>query len=271
MLSPVCELRAAATQSFTVSDPAAKCAGVAALQAAAVSGAVVLDTAQIFTNHQAPGRPARPLLIHPARVPRRRLGTPAGRAALIHALAHIEFNAINLALDAIAQFPNLPAAYYFDWLQVAAEEAHHFELLVARLATLGHGYGDFSAHDGLWEVAAKTRHDPLARMALVPRILEARGLDVTPGLQARLQAVGDVESAAILEIVLRDEIGHVAIGNQWFAFLCRQRGCAPSATFLALCTTHAIKPPHPPFNLPARRAAGFDDVELSALMALAQN
>ncbi len=271
MVSPIRELRAAAAEAFALADPAAKCATVAALQRAAAQRVLSVDPAHMFNSHQQPGRPARPVLIHPARVPRRRLGTPAGRAALIHALAHIEFNAINLALDAIARFPALPEAYYFDWLKVAAEEAHHFELLVARLADFGHGYGDFSAHDGLWEVAAKTRHDPLDRMALVPRILEARGLDVTPGLQARLQAVGDAETAAILAIVLRDEIGHVAIGNQWFTFLCHQRGCAPHATFLALCKTHAIKLPHPPFNLPARRAAGFDDEELSALAALAQN
>lgn len=271
MVNPLRELRAAAAQAFALADPAAKCASVAALQTAAAQGALSLDTAHIFTTHQEPGRPARPLLIHPAKVPRRRLGTPAGRTALIHALAHIEFNAINLALDAIARFPDLPEAYYFDWLKVAGEEAHHFDLLVARLMDFGHGYGDFPAHDGLWEVAAKTCHDVLARMALVPRILEARGLDVTPGLQARLQAVGDVASAAILEIVLRDEINHVAIGNHWFTFLCRQRGCVPPATFLTLCETHAIKPPHPPFNVPARRAAGFDDDELSAWVVLAQN
>ena len=270
-MSAVLELRAAASVAFTLCDPLAKRAAVAQLQEIATRHAAQVDTTRVLVEHQDPGRPDRPVLVHPARVPRRRLGTPAGRAALIHALAHIEFNAINLALDAIARFPGLPEIYYFDWLKVAAEEAHHFELLVHRLGTLNHDYGDFLAHDGLWEVASKTRHDPLARMALVPRILEARGLDVTPGLQARLRTVGDDESAAILEIILRDEIGHVAIGNQWFKFLCQQRGHEPQAMFLSLCETHGIKPPHPPFNLPARLAAGFSEVELSALQARPQS
>ena len=210
----------------------------------------------------APGRPVRPHLVHPARVVRRRLGSPAGRAALIHAIAHIEFNAINLALDAVCRFGGMPADYYTDWMQVAVEEAKHFSLLRAHLNKLGHDYGDFSAHDSLWEMAEKTTDDVLARMALVPRILEARGLDVTPALRERLSQVGDQAAAAILDIILADEVGHVAIGNKWFVVLCTERGAKPRETFERLAAERAAPWPRPPFNRLARLAAGFDEAEL---------
>lgn len=271
MTQPSLELRAAAARALELCDPRAKCAALANLQGACADGRVVLAAAQPHETPDVPGRPTRPLLVHPARVPKRRLGSAAGRAALIHALAHIEFNAINLALDASVRFAGLPAAYYFDWLRVACEEARHFEWLTARLAALGHAYGEFPAHDGLWEAAYKTRLDALARMALVPRILEARGLDVTPGLQARLRIVGDEESAAVLDIILRDEIGHVAIGDRWFRHLCAERGLEPHAAFVALCDTHAVKRPQPPFNVEARRRAGFAEQELSALAGSSQS
>ena len=210
----------------------------------------------------APGRPVRPLLVHPARVARRRLGSPAGRAALIHAIAHIEFNAINLALDAVCRFGGMPADYYTDWMQVAVEEAQHFSLLRAHLNSLGHDYGDFSAHDSLWEMAEKTTDDVLARMALVPRILEARGLDVTPALRERLSQVGDQAAAAILDIILADEVGHVAIGNKWFHALCVERGVSPQASFEAYIAERAAPRLRPPFNRAARLAGGFTIAEL---------
>lgn len=184
---------------------------------------------------------------------------------MIHALAHIEFNAINLALDAIWRFPGMPQAYYTDWLQVAAEEAQHFNMLAGHLGNLGYQYGDFPAHDGLWEMADKTRHDILARIALIPRTMEARGLDVSPGLRAKLAQAGDTDAAAILDIILRDEIGHVRIGNRWFDWLCRQRDQEPADTYSALTGAYRMPALRGPFNLDARRAAGFTDEELVEL------
>lgn len=213
-----------------------------------------------------PGRPERPLLIAPRDVPRRGLGSEAGRAALIHAVAHIEFNAINLALDACWRFREMPAAYYRDWLGVAQDEARHFMLLSARLAQLGVAYGDLPAHNGLWEAAEKTAQDVLLRMALVPRVLEARGLDVTPGMILRLQEVGDAETVAILEVILREEVGHVAVGTRWFQHLCTQRGLDPQTTFHRLLAEHRVKV-HPPLNREARQQAGFDADELDRLLA----
>ncbi|HEX7383658.1 MAG TPA: ferritin-like domain-containing protein, partial [Burkholderiaceae bacterium] len=212
-----------------------------------------------------PGRPARPHLVAPSRLPRRSAFTPAGRAALLHAIAHIEFNAINLALDAVWRFAGLPVDYYLDWLRVAREEARHHALLAGHLASLGHAYGDFDAHDGLWAMAEKTRGDVLARMALVPRTLEARGLDATPPLQRSLERAGDARAVEILDVILADEIGHVAIGNRWYRFLCLRAGLDPLAHYAALSARYAAPRLKPPFNLDARRAAGFDDDELAAL------
>ena len=212
-----------------------------------------------------PGRPARPQLVSPAHVPRRSLHTPQGRAALLHAVAHIEFNAINLALDAIWRFASMPADYYRDWARVAAEEALHFSLLSEHLASLGHAYGDFDAHDGLWTMVEKTKHDIVARMALVPRTLEARGLDATPPMQAKLAQAGDPRAVEILGVILRDEVGHVAIGNRWYRWLCACEGLDPIAHFEQLLVTHHAPRPKPPFNLDARRRAGFDDEELKRL------
>lgn len=193
--------------------------------------------------------------------------TTEGRAALIHALAHIEFNAINLALDAVWRFSEMPRDYYQDWLQVAKEEAYHFSLLRAHLQSLGFDYGDFDAHNSLWEMVEKTQGDVLARMALVPRTLEARGLDATPPLKHKLMQAGDQAAAAILDIILHDEIGHVAIGNRWFYYLCDQRGLDRHSTFEQL--RHAYQAPalRPPFNLSARKQAGFSDLELAYLQA----
>jgi uncharacterized ferritin-like protein (DUF455 family) len=209
-----------------------------------------------------PGRPVRPPLVHPARVPRRGLATATGRAALIHAITHIEFNAINLALDASCRFAGMPAEYHADWLRIASEESLHFTLLRQHLRTLGHDYGDFEAHDGLWEMASATRDDVLARMALVPRILEARGLDVTPGLRDRLAAHGDLAAAKILERILRDEIGHVAVGNHWFAWLCQREGRSADAEFDRLLASFGVSAARPPLNREARLAAGFTPAQI---------
>lgn len=216
-----------------------------------------------------PGRPARPRLVPPQQVGRRRVGSRQGHAALIHELAHIEFNAINLALDCVCRFRGHPVDFYRDWLRVAAEEGLHFRLLRDHLRTLGFDYGDFDAHDGLWQMAVRTAHDPLARMALVPRLLEARGLDATPGIMDKLGGIGDTAGVAILEIVLRDEIGHVAIGDRWFRHLCALRGVAPEATYRRLLEEYSAPKLARPVNRQARLAAGFSAGEIDALEAAA--
>lgn len=212
-----------------------------------------------------PGRPARPQLVHGSKVPRRGVNTPPGRAALVHAIAHIEFNAINLAWDAVYRFRDLPRAYYDDWVGVAEQEAQHFMLLHARLAELGHDYGDFPAHNGLWEMACKTEHDVLVRMALVPRVLEARGLDVTPSMIERLQSVGDQGTVSILRIILRDEIGHVAVGSRWFRYLCEQRGIDSDSTFHSLLQNYMAGRIKGPLHDSARLQAGFSVGEMAEL------
>ncbi|MES2536888.1 MAG: ferritin-like domain-containing protein [Pseudomonadota bacterium] len=260
------ELRAAALHWLAASDPAAKAGHVILLAQAWQRGEIALDAAALLTEPQTiPGRPPQPELVSPLAVKRRSMRTVEGRAALIHALTHIEFNAINLALDAIWRFPDMPRDYYADWLQVAAEEALHFSLLSAHLQTLGFRYGDFTAHDSLWDMAAKTRDNILARIALVPRTLEARGLDASPPVRAKLAQAGDMEAARILDIILRDEIGHVAVGNRWYAWLCAARGLDPVLTYAALATRYKAPPLRGPFNLEARRAAGFSEEELAAL------
>ncbi len=217
---------------------------------------------------RAPGRPPRPVLVPPSQVPRRRIGTPEGHAALIHAVAHIEFNAINLACDAAWRFQGLPEGYYADWLRVAAEEAHHFSLLQARLRALGHAYGDFPAHDGLWELACKTADDPLRRMALVPRVMEARGLDVTPGMIRRFEQIGDHETVAALRVILRDEVGHVEAGSRWFRHLCEARGLDPEAHYFALLQAEFGGRMRCPLHREARLRAGFSEAELDRLEAM---
>jgi uncharacterized ferritin-like protein (DUF455 family) len=214
-----------------------------------------------------PGRPSRPSLVAPRRLPQRGLGTVSGRAALIHAVAHIEFNAINLAWDAVYRFRDLPPDYYRDWIGVAVDEARHFRMLEMRLARLGHAYGDFDAHDGLWEMAVKTAGSCLQRMALVPRVLEARGLDVTPAMIARLRGAGDTESAQILEVILREEVAHVAAGSRWFVWCCARSGVEPEATFAQLVAEHAAAAIKLPLNTAARLAAGFSATELARLAA----
>lgn len=212
-----------------------------------------------------PGRPEKPVMVSALSVEKRKLSTIEGRAALVHALAHIEFNAINLALDAIYRFRDLPRDFYSDWLQVAAEEASHFILLREYLRTQGYDYGDFTAHNGLWEMAVTTAHDPLVRMALVPRVLEARGLDVLPGLIRKLAASGAHGIITIMETILHDEIGHVAIGNHWYAYLCKKRNLDPLDTFRTLLQTYNAPRLRGPLHTQARLDAGFTEAEMKML------
>jgi len=227
------------------------------------------ETIEPSTLLVVPGRPARPRLVPPKQVVTRSPFTPEGLAGLIHAVCHIEFNAINLALDAVWRFSHMPEQYYADWLRVAYEESQHFELLRTLLESLGYHYGDFDAHDGLWQMCEKTAEDVLARMALVPRTLEARGLDATPLIQAKLRKAnspGAMRAVDILDVILRDEIGHVTIGNHWYRWLCHQRQVDPVSMYADLVQRHDAPKLRPPFNTPARRQAGFTDAELSYLL-----
>ena len=260
--------RTLALRALTEAEPARKAAATLALRKAVDEGhAEMIPSRQLVETDGLPGRPPKPELVPPRLLEKRSVHTLIGRAALLHALAHIEFNAINLALDAVWRFDGMPAEYYRDWLRVAAEEAYHFGLLADHLATLGYTYGDFSAHNGLWEMVEKTRGDVLARMALVPRTLEARGLDAAPPMRAKLAQVGDHAAAGILDIILRDEIGHVAVGNHWYRYLCSQRGVDPNAIYPGLVERYRAPELKGPFNFDARREAGFDDAELAALAA----
>jgi uncharacterized ferritin-like protein (DUF455 family) len=261
---PPLELRAGALTHLLDTEPRSKCEGVAALARAHAAGACAADPAAVLEPARAiPGRPQKPELVPPRLVGRRSMATMEGRAMLVHALAHIEFNAINLALDAIWRFRGMPDEYYADWLKVASEEAYHFSLLSDHLAVLGHAYGDFPGHDSLWEMVEKTRGDILARMALVPRTLEARGLDAIPPLRAKLAQAGDLAAAQILDIILRDEVGHVEIGNRWYLGQCAERGLEPVETYEALALHYKAPVLKGPFNLEARRRAGFTEAELA--------
>jgi len=261
------ELRQAALHWLAEAVPAGKAAGVSEMARRWAAGSMTLDNAAVLAAESAvPGCPARPELVPPASLKKRSMATVEGRAVMIHALAHIEFNAINLALDAVWRFPGMPVRFYTDWLQVAAEEAYHYTLLVGHLQSLGYAYGDFPAHNGLWEIADRTRNDVLARIALIPRTMEARGLDVSPGLRDKLAQAGDRAAAAILEIILRDEIGHVRIGNHWYGWLCGQRGLNPLDTYEQLAVAYKAPALRGPFNIEARLAAGFTEAELDALM-----
>ncbi len=259
------ELRSSALKALQLPEPTAKVAAVRTLHA---QPDLALDTQAVLQpTAPLPGRPTRPPLVLPSALPRRSPYTVEGRAALLHAVAHIEFNAINLALDAAWRFPGLPEAYYRDWLRVAAEEALHFTLLREHLQGLGHDYGDFDAHDGLWAMVERTAGDATARMALVPRTLEARGLDATPPMQARLAKAGDARAVEILAVILRDEIGHVAVGNRWYRWLCERDRLDPIAHYALLAAQYGAPRLRPPFNLQARREAGFTAAEIAALEA----
>jgi uncharacterized ferritin-like protein (DUF455 family) len=261
------ELRQRALQALCAADPREKAALATALCADArqlpISPTAPLPSATL------PGRPALPRLVHPARVPRRSPATPDGLAALLHAIAHIEFNAINLAADCAWRFDGMPRAFHEDWARIAGEEAHHFCLLAALLEDLGHRYGEFPAHDGLWAMCEKTSGDLVARLALVPRTLEARGLDATPLIQQKLRRVttpGAARAVEILDVILRDEIGHVAAGNRWYREVCAQRGLDPLAHYPLLVEQYCAPRLVPPFNEEARRRAGFTPEEMAWLL-----
>ncbi len=261
------EIRSQALQVLCICDPAEKAAAAQALYAQALTGLPLDPSLQLTAPRDLPGRPAKPQLMSALQVPNRSPFTLEGRAALLHAITHIEFNAINLALDAVWRFAQMPREFYLDWLQVAAEESLHFSLLHTHLQSLGYRYGDFDAHDGLWSMAERTASDVLARMALVPRTLEARGLDATPPLQAKLARAGDHRAVEILAIILKDEVGHVLIGNRWYRHLCREQGLDAVAIYPELVTRFAAPRLRPPFNLAAREAAGFSAEELAYLQA----
>ena len=261
-------LRHAALQALQIRDPHEKCQAVLRWDV----GQPTSDAQTLYDEPpDLPGRPARPELVSPTQVRQRGMQSVEGRAALVHSLAHIEHNAVNLALDIAWRFPGLPEAFYTDWLGVAQDEARHFGLLSRHLQGLApqrpYQYGDFPAHNGLWDMAEKTKGDLLARLALVPRTLEARGLDMSPLIRDKLKQAGDQEGAAILDIILRDEIGHVAIGNRWYRWLCAQLGHDPIRTYAELALHYRAPLQRGPFNLEARLAAGFDAAELAALTA----
>lgn len=264
------DLRRQARASLLASDVGEKLRLIGILQAQ-LSEETDIDTGLVLEDCQHPGRPERPLLVEPKALAKRSLSKPEGRAALLHAIAHIEFNAINLACDAVQRFADMPAEFYRDWASVAVDEARHFGLLQDRLNALGYRYGDFDAHDGLWEMAERTRHSCLERMALVPRLLEARGLDVTPGMIEKLRQAGDVESIAILEVILFEEIRHVAIGSRWFAFCCEQEGKDPEQEFVALLQNIGRGALRGPFNRQARLESGFSPYELEQISLLGGN
>ena len=264
------ELRHRALQVLCLADPEQKAAAALDLQAQSATLSIAEQSPTPPSDASAlPGRPERPELLRHTDVARRSPATPQGRAILIHAIAHIEFNAINLALDAIWRFDGMPCQYYLDWLGIAAEEALHFNLLRAHLQTMGHDYGDYPAHQGLWTMCEKTEHDVLARMALVPRTMEARGLDATPQIQRKLRQVGAPDALAaadILDVILRDEIGHVAIGNHWYRWLCTQKQLDPQTHYPTLVQQYQAPRLRAPFNEAARRAAGFSEAELQWLL-----
>ena len=265
------ELRSQALQALLSQNPEQKIATTLYLRAWPATFSIA-NQQHFETPANLPGCPERPELCSHLNIPKRSPFTPEGLAALLHAVTHIEFNAINLALDAIWRFADMPDAYYLDWLKVAAEEAQHFSLLRAHLQSMGYDYGDFPAHTGLWDMTAKTSDDVMARMALVPRTLEARGLDATPPMQAKLRKVGTpqaLKAVDILDIILRDEIGHVAIGNHWYRYLCAQRGLDPLATYALLARQYGAPRIKGPLNLDARRKAGFEEAELTLLVQAA--
>ncbi len=213
-----------------------------------------------------PGRPDKPELVDPKEVPKRNFSSLKGRLSLVHAIVHIEFNAINLALDAVYRFQNMPEQYYSDWCRVAAEEALHFTMLSDYLKLHGMVYGDLTAHNGLWEMAVKTDFDVMTRMALVPRVLEARGLDVTPGMIEKLQTAGDIQLISILQKIFDDEIGHVKIGSYWYKTLCEERSLEPQKTFLELIKKYMQGARFGPFDTEARLQAGFSHEEMQSLL-----
>lgn len=254
-----------ARQCLLVADMDEKVSLTKAVAASFSRGELYLDSDDIPQEIAEPGRPACLKLVDFKGLPQRKLSTKEGRAALIHSLVHIEFNAINLAWDAAYRFRAMPAEYYADWCRIAAEEAYHFQLLRQHLKGLGYDYGDFPAHDGLWDMAMASREDVLVRMAVIPRTMEARGLDVTPGIRQKLQQSGDTEAAKILDIILADEIGHVQVGTRWFVYECERRGLDREQTFYDIIDLYMQGQIRKPLYHEARMQAGFTRRELDYL------
>ena len=251
--------------ALLATDPSTKCALTQSLQQAALAGELQWDSDAPCLDFTRAGQPDKPLLVDPKQVKPRKMATSEGYAALLHAVAHIEFNAINLALDAAYRFRGIAPEFQLDWLRVAAEEAQHFCLMRERLQAHGFDYGDFEAHNHLWDMAYKTAYDPLLRMALVPRVLEARGLDVTPAMRAKIEQKGDTETCAVLAIIYRDEVGHVKVGNEWYHHLCHQRGLDALDLFKQLIQRYDLFLFRGHLNVEARERAGFSAFELSLL------
>jgi len=260
-------LFARARLCLLLSDPDGKLAAVKALYQEWQSGSLSTEAIDLPDVVEA-GFPDGIARVFPRKLPKRSFHTPQGRAALIHAVTHIEFSAINLALDAVFRFREMPPAFHDDWLRIAAEEVDHFILLRGRLRQLGHDYGDFPVHLGLWETALGTLHDPLVRMAIIPRMLEARGLDVNPGMMERFRQVGDETTAEALTVILRDEIGHVEAGSRWFHYLCAQRGLEPEETYFELLDRYMKGEVRCPLHKEARLQAGFSPAEIRRLETL---
>jgi uncharacterized ferritin-like protein (DUF455 family) len=259
------ELYAEIEAALLETDPATKCDLTAALYRCWLARDLSTSEQSLILPIDDAGRPDAPLLVDPRQLERRSVASESGRCILLHAIAHIEFNAINIALDAAYRFRQMPAQYVADWLRVASEEAQHFQLLEQTLRQRGSYYGAYPAHRGLWDMVCRTRHDPLHRMALVPRVMEARGLDVTPAMIEKFDQVGDTAAVAILERIYHDEIDHVRIGNHWYQLFCDQRGIDAQSQFKLLVDDYMGGKLRGPFNWPARLEAGFAEAELSAL------
>ena len=254
-----------------ISDPLEKATATRSLHQRWCANGMFTEVSDMPVRIPSPGRPPRPRLVNPRKVPKRGFNSRQGLIKLAHAIAHIEFNAINLALDAVYRFRHMPEPFYSDWLRVAAEEASHFLMLEQYLHDNEACYGDYDAHNGLWEMAIKTDHDVMVRMALVPRVLEARGLDVTPGMITRLKTVGEQELVDILEIIHREEIGHVLIGTRWFNYTCEQRKLSPRKTFTCLLNEYMKGSIQGPFDEDSRLQAGFTEDELQQLLKMSMN
>ena len=261
------ELRQTALEILAITNPQIKVSRTFQLFDDYQQQKINLKAAAIYdgTKLDLPGRPQKPELVPPLDVPKRKMDTVEGRASLLHSLAHIEFNAINLALDAIWRFPDMPEQYYADWLKVAKEEAYHFTLVNEYIQSFGYSYGDFQAHNSLWEMVERTQDSVIARMALVPRTMEARGLDAVPMIRDRFKQIKDARAVEILDIILRDEIGHVFVGNYWFNFLCNKADISPISAYRDLAKQYRAPKLRGPFNLDARKQAGFTVEELSLL------
>jgi uncharacterized ferritin-like protein (DUF455 family) len=254
-------------QALLQSDAGLKCDMVKEIHCQWQQGNLQRESGREVLPLDNPGMPDKPELVDPSKLARRSIGTEQGRITLLHAVAHIEFNAINIALDAAYRFQQMPDSYVGDWLLVASEEALHFTLLKDELEARNSYYGAFDAHRGLWDMVCKTRHDVLHRMALVPRVMEARGLDVTPAMIKKFRKIGDESACDILQRIYQDEIGHVRIGNHWFQYLCEQRGIDLIAGFRSLIAEYLGEGLRGPFNWEARQLAGFSRQELASLEA----